>query len=214
MTAGDVMRRASTELNDVDRVRWTAPMLLDFGNDAARQTALLRPDLAAKRLTRKLEAGAMQVLPVGAFQLLDCPARLAGPDGPRISGLRRVERAALEAMGSGWLAAAQPGAYAGPRVFACDERTPAVFWVHPGPPETGPGVPEVWIELLAAVTPAPAVAETDPVDLPEVCLGPVLHWTLYRAFAVDSLSRENRERALFNHQAFYQSLARLPDRQD
>lgn len=201
MIAGLILERAGLLLSDTGFERWSRAALLGFLNEAVRQVVLVRPDASAVVETVLLAAGTRQSLPSGAVRLLGI-LRNMGPDG--LTPGRPVRLGDLSAQN-----AADPEWHAGQSAAAISEyfydlRTPSTYYVRPPASES----PPVHLEIAYTALPPVLASEEDDLGLDEMYAGPLLDWTLYRAFHADTESAAGRARAETHFKAFYQSLDR------
>ena len=193
MLASDILDRVSMQLNDTDRTRWTARMLLNYLTDAMRQTVLNRPDASATVVVMQLEAGKQrQRIPEGMVMLLKVTRNMI--DGT-IPG-RPISMTTREAMDNiaGMLLDLESSEI---RQYAFVQQTPEFFWVYPLP---GPGV---FVELECASDVDELNALTDELPLSSIWAEPLREYVLYRAYSLNGTSPQDRSRATEHLQQYY-----------
>ncbi|MBV7408765.1 DUF6682 family protein [Maritimibacter sp. DP1N21-5] len=190
ITAQDVIDRAALTLQDVDTVRWTTHEMLMWLQDAVRETAAIKPSTFAATIELSLEAGADQVLPDTATQMIRV---LRNTDGAAITV---VERHILDVMEPGWpTTAVVPFTDAVLHVIYDDE-APGEYMVYPG--NTGNG------SIQAVCCVPPVITETTDDITAKAAIVPVLtDYLLFRAFSKEagipgSAARAQAHRALFD----------------
>lgn len=183
IAATDLISRAGEILLDEDHIRWTIPELLNWINDAARETIIRRPAARAVAATLTLVEGTRQELPERGIQLLDMPRNMiASTTGDTTTykpgrSMRRVERSLLDDQDPEWHMK-RPSATL--RHFTFDERSPRIFYVYP-PAKAG-----VAVESLHSELPDDVTAETDELDMGAEYINALLAYMCFRAFSKDS----------------------------
>jgi len=212
MLAKDLVRRAVWLLADEGFHRWSEEMLLAFLSDAQRQVALHRPDATAVRAVVDLLPGTVQEIPAGGLRLMDV-LRAMGPDGTPGRAVRLVDRSALDACEPAWHATDSQGLHEElpileqlPDQYVHDERTPRLFYVFPPVADVGGR-----LEIVYSASPAELTSLDSPLCVDPVYAGPLLDYTLHRAFALDTDSETSRARSEGHLKAFGEALAaKLP----
>lgn len=190
--AADLISRASTILQDEEHVRWTTDELLEWINDAACATIILRPAARAVTAVLSLAAGTRQQLPGTAVQLLDV-VRNIGADGVTPGrSVRRVDRQLLDDQNPDWHAARPKNAV---KHFTFDERAPKVFYVYP------PAVAGTKVEALHSELPPTVTSDTDSLDMDAEYMNVLVSYICYRALSKDS-EFGNGTVAALHYQAF------------
>ncbi|WP_333826857.1 phage adaptor protein [Pararhodobacter sp.] len=202
-TAADVMRKASTILQDAGSVRWPLPELLGWLNDGMREIAILKPTATAATATMDLASGTKQALPDTYHQLLtvvrNVPGRVITP----------IVREVLDTQFPGWHDSDVMPFNASVVHVVNDTFDPRVFYVVPG--NTGTGV----IEIIASVLPAPIATPVNPlviesysgaVPIGDVYQGALTDFILYRAFSKDMNLPNAGQRAQTHYQQFGNAL--------
>ncbi|SMF94610.1 hypothetical protein SAMN02949497_1931 [Methylomagnum ishizawai] len=174
MTAGGIIGQARGVLLDQIGLDYPDAELLAWANEAAREVANLRPDLAVVIEEMDLVVGTLQTIPASGVRFWNLLRNSAGP------GVQHLDKAEVERFNPGWAAAVASATVKG---FFHDPRTPTVFEVFP--PNTGAG------RVLCAYTRVPAAMASlsDPWPLPDLYAGPAVDWVLFRAFSKDPRAR-------------------------
>ena len=202
LTASDIMERSSAIYNDTgyDRVSDSTadnPNWFQFLDDALKQVILLRPDSYCTTTTMQLTSGTKQSLPTAGIRLMDI-IRNMGVDGSTVgTPIFYVDRNVLDMSLSTWHSATEENAVDN---YWFDTDNPTVFYVTP--PNTGNG----YIELVYSINHAALTATTDSIGLKDIFLNPILSWSLYRAFLIDTDSEANWNRANHFYGDTYKSL--------
>ena len=194
MKASEILDRVSMQLNDVERVRWTVPMLLDYLTDAMRQTVLNRPDAAAVIKIAHLTPGqSRQDIPSGTVMLLKA-VRNVTPDGSRAGRpLTMTTREAMDAcFPLDWGITSN-------EIFqyAFVQQTPQYFWVYPLPGSSA------YIELECAADIPQLIELTEELPLANIWAEPLREYVLYRAFSLNAASQIDNARAQNHLQQYY-----------
>lgn len=188
--ASDIIDRAATVLNDAEHVRWPVTELIDWINDAASEVVIRRPQASIRTEAMTLAAGVNQALPDGAIQLVDVFRNVGG------RGISRIDRALLDAQDPDWYLTK-----AGATIhFMLDVETPNQFFVYP------PAKAQAQVEVKYSMAPPLVVQDTDTLELDRAYVGPLLSYTLYRAFSKDSEFADG-SLAVAHFQAFNEALA-------
>lgn len=198
-TAGDIIARARTVLNDSAGDRWSDTDLIADINAAIKQILVVRPDANPVTDVITLQPGTRQSIPGDGLRLMDV-IRNMGQDGATpglpVTG---VSRSILEALNRSWHRATGKTEI---RHFVFDEKAPTDFYVYPPAHATTP----VTVEILYSAMPAELVADTDVIPLAAVYEGPIEQWVLHMAFSRDIASRTSQALAGRYEAAFYRSL--------
>lgn len=197
MLAGEVLARVREDLHDLDGLRFTPAMLMQWLSDAQRAVVLLRPDAGAVVRTVTLKADStLQELPVGGVRFLGVLRNMAGTVDAPVPG-RAVVLTTLAALNAGaplWhLQAGSPLIYE----YAPDENTPALYWVSP-PPAEG-----VMVEIKYAVDPPEVTDENQELAVLGTFAEPLREYMLYRAYARNDQPIDYQSRANLHLQRFY-----------
>ena len=187
------------ELNDPNDDWWTESQLIGFINDAMRQLSLVRPDATSVVEVVTLVPGTKQAVPTARRRLLNV-IRNMGADGNTPGAVVwPVDRASLDSFNPDWHQ--DPEAVAIDN-FILDEDYPKTYYVTPPVHSTT----VVQVEVAFSVNPTLVSASGDTMTVDDVYKGPILHWALYRAYAVETESITSTKRAEEHKIEFYQSL--------
>ena len=147
--ARHVMSRASIILNDVGAVRWTAPELRNYLNDALREIAILKPNSVVATIDHPLVAGTEQTLPNNATLLVRVIKNTASKKAVSVLSNREV----MDRSIPGWQSAAVlPNAVDVVHVIY-DLANPKAFHCVPG--NTGAGRIEIVVSKLPDLVATP-----------------------------------------------------------
>lgn len=185
MKGQDIVDRARIVLNDAAGTRWTDAELALWITDGCGFIGLARPDSCALTATMTLAAGAKQSIagltPAGV-RLLDVVGNTGG------NAITIVDRQVLDAHKPDWRAASAGAT----ENYVFDNRDPRTFYVYP-PASAGAQIEIVYSQVPQAVTAGTLGSAT--LTQPDVYLGPLLDYVLYRAYAKDSDETHNAELA-------------------
>lgn len=199
-TAAQVMKRASTILQDADAIRWTPVELCDWLNEALRAIVAIKPNAKAGNVILTLAAGTKQTLPE-QYTILSRVLRNIGPTPGNAPGkaIRTLaKRDILDAQIPGWHDPAVLPATAAVSYVWQDLMALREFWVAPANDGNGR------IEVTVGMIPTPVTAPSNPldidayvqaVDLPDLFQPIILDMILYRAFSKDSAAPDAAQRA-------------------
>lgn len=144
-----VMTRASITLNDVGAVRWTAPELRNYLNDALREIAILKPNSVSVTIDHPLVAGTEQTLPNNATMLVRVIKNTASMKAVSVLSNREV----LDRSIPGWQNPAVLPRAADVVHVVYDLANPRTFHVAPG--NTGTGRLEIVVSKLPDMVSTP-----------------------------------------------------------
>lgn len=185
-TYADVMRRASTILQDESATRYSAIELFDWINQALVDVFTMKANAKTGVVQLPLVAGIQQTLPQEYAALIHIRRNTGGAAVKMLDNLTTLDN-----WLPGWTNPAVLPNAANVQFVYQDPLTPRNYVVVPG--STGSGT----LEAVVAQAPSPGVAPTaaadklDPtkyianVDLPDQYQTAVLHFALYRAFLKD-----------------------------
>lgn len=197
IAAKELTSRASTILQDEDHVRWPMPELLEWINDAARETILRRP--SARSITKVLELaeGTLQEIAAPCVQVLDVVRNL-GADGKTPGRIvRRIDRKLLDDQQPDWHMQRKRAQI---KHYTYDDRAAKSFYVYP------PAVAGTKVEALIAELPPTINDETQSIDMPPEYLNAMVNYMVYRALSKDS-EYANGQIATLQFQAFVDAVA-------
>lgn len=186
----EIIRRASTVLNDEDHVRWTLPELLDWVNDAAGEIVIRRPASGSRVARIDLVAGPLQSLPEGGNLVMDVVRNLPGRP------ISRVSRRLLDDQAPDWYGMRQTTRI---QHYMLEEETPRQFYVYP------PAAPGAAVEVKFSAAPTRVTAENQALGLDMQYIGPIVSYVLYRSLAKDS-EYANGAVAAAHFQAFNEAI--------
>ena len=180
MDARALAQDIARELQDLDGIRWPAPVLVGYLNDAQRFIVNRSASATAQEVELVLAAGVRQEIPAGARSLLEVIRNTGG----RQKAVTQVARGALNASAPGWASGRPRNAISH---FMTDARTPRLFDVYP------PAAAGVKVLAMLAMEPVDLAlpAGTSPNDVTgQLQLAPeyreaVRHYALFRAWSVD-----------------------------
>lgn len=203
-TAADVMKRASTVLQDNGAVRWTAPEMRDYLNDGLREIVTLKPNAKTATVPLALDLGAKQSLPSQYTVLCDviCNRITGNSKAVRVLASRQI----MDAQIPGWQDSATLPFSAAVTHVIQDLRDPRTFYVVPG--NTGDGEIEAVVGTMPTPVAVPGanVLEIDSynsaVDLSDVYQNALINYVLYRAFSKDSAQPGAAARAAAHFELF------------
>lgn len=208
-TAADVMRRASTILQDAGAVRWTAIELCDWLNEAQRVVVSIKPNALSRSVTLNLGPGTKQEIPAEYTMLSKVVRNFAGGvPGKAVRYIARREL--LDSMIPGWHDPAILPYSATVGYVWQDFMSPREFYVIPG--NDGSGA----VEAIVGVIPTPVpIAADDPlsiesyttvIEFGDLYQGVLLDFLLGRAFAKDSATADAAQRSQSHLQLGTQAL--------
>lgn len=195
-TAADVMRRASTILQDGDAIHWTAPELRDWLNEAMRAIVTVKPNATADTVSIPLVSGTLQTLPA-AYTMLHKVIR--NTNGKAIRTVAR--RAILDAQIPDWHSNSASGLLFNSVVDMAlqDPTSPREFYVVPG--NNGAGSVEAIVSISPVPIPLPssgvldAASYTTTIPMDDIYQGILMDLLLFRAFSKDSAAPDATQRA-------------------
>jgi len=196
--AQSIIDRAGKLLQDITKVRWTEPELLEWLNDGQREIVNLRPDANPKNIAVVMVTGTKQNIPATGIRLIDI-VRNMGTDGLTPGrGVRIVDREVLDSQLPDWHAST-PAAES--KHYCFDARDPKQFYVYPPQPAVSPG----FLELVYSEAPADILIGAV-ITIDDVYSNAILDYIMYRAYSKDAEYAANPARATSHYQAFALSL--------
>lgn len=206
--ARDVMKRASTILQDMDAVRWPAIELHGYLNDGLREIVTLKPSANTKTVNLSLVEGTKQTLPAQYTVLSRVVRNMASPTAGA-SAIRPVARRdILDSQIPGWQdSTVMPFAKNVVHVIH-DLADPRTFYVVPG--NNGTGLIEAVVGAMPAVNAPPANTAdqllldsyTNTVDIPDVYQNALIDYVLYRSYSKDNRVAGAAQRAVAHFELF------------
>jgi hypothetical protein len=194
--ASDLIYRAGILLQDETHIRWTTTELIAWINEGVGALIRLKPAAGAKRVLFGLASGAMQTLDEYVVQLIDVVHNMAADKVTPGRAIRLTDRQLIDSANPDWHTMKKATVI---KHFMYDDRTPAIFYVYP------PSMPNVLIEAVMAIMPAPIDNELDKIQLSLEYADSVLNYMLYRAFAKDN-EYANAAMSTGYYQAFIASM--------
>ena len=199
-TYADVMRRASTILQDKGAKRYSAAELKDWIDQGLVDIYTMKPNAKTGVVTLTLSAGTEQTLPEQYSMLIEIMGNVGGGRIDLLDNLDTVSE-----WHPGWDDATVIPNAEKPRYAYHDPDTPRAFTVIPGALATSE------IRAKVGMAPVPGAAPTggdalDPakytatVDLPDAYQTAVLHFALYRAFLKDADNPASATQATAHHE--------------
>lgn len=215
--ARQVMQAASTILQDVGTVRWTAAELLDHLNAGVREIVTRKPTASTKHVSLSLVSGTLQTLPAAYTMLCDVTRNLTAPHpNPVGGGSIRVmaSRSLMDQQIPDWQdSASLPFAKRVIHVIP-DAADPRAFLVVPG--NDGTGMIEAIVGFMPTAVAAPSGAAaletsnyTGEVPLPDAYRNALVEYVLHRAFAKDAGVPGAAERAVAHLNLFTDMLGAI-----
>lgn len=200
-TAADVMRRASTILQDADAVHWTAVELCDWLNEGMRAIVTIKPNAKTESMVLSLVSGTKQSLPENVMILSKIVRNVGGAPGnlPGKAIRTLARREIIDAQIPEWHSTSGLAYSAVVDMAFQDPMSPREFYVVPG--NTGTGRIEAIVGILPTPVPRPSSGVLDvssygaTVPLADEYQGILLDFVLFRAFSKDSAAPDAANRA-------------------
>ncbi|WP_126975575.1 phage adaptor protein [Frigidibacter oleivorans] len=213
--AKDVMRRASTILQDSGAVHWLAAELFAYLQDGIREVVAIKPNANSRIVILSLVAGTRQELPA-EYSILSRVIRniVQGQEERGGAAIRPIDRSVLDAQIPGWQdKSVMPFARAVLHVVH-DMTTPRQFYVVPG--NNGEGRIEAAVGVVPLELSGPtgsAMLDVEAydsfVDLPDLYRNPLVDYVLYRALSKDSGEANAAARATAHYSSFTAALGAI-----
>jgi hypothetical protein len=198
LTAGNIVDRAETILQDTTNIRWQSTELLQWLNDAQRQIVLLKPDANPVVESVLLTVGTKQTIPSTGTQFIDMTRNMgASPGTTPGAAITYIRRNILDEQNPSWHSTT---ASATVQHFTFDNRSPKVFYVYP------PSVGTSYAEIHYANAPTDCLTGSN-LALGDVYANPILDYILYRAYSKDADYAANEQRAAGALKRFYEALS-------
>lgn len=213
--AREVMTRAQYILQDAGAVRWTAPELRLWLNDALREIAIRKPNATAESVELSLQRGTYQRIPDEFQSLISINRNLVTlDDSPERRGGGRIVtptmREVMDAQIPGWQDNAKLP-YARQVMHYIEEIIDRrSFYVVPG--NDGTGIVEATVSRIPAEVPVPAGNVLDAesydtvVEIGDIYRSALVDYSLYRAFSKDMNIQGGAQRAQMHYQQFADAL--------
>lgn len=198
VSALSILKRVVDQLMDATNVRWSAAELVRYLNDGQKEILIYRPDATGTTLTVNLAAGAKQMLPEGAFKLLDVVRNTGGTK----AAVRKIDQKLLDAQLPEWYNGSTSTVV---KHYMYDVRDPRVFYVYP-PAAVGAAI-EVFYSVYPTAIAEPAVGAayttvSGDISVNDFYSNALIDYVLFRAFAKDAEFGGNAARAQAHYAAF------------
>lgn len=191
MTGNDVDKQLS-DLNDPDKVTWTASDRLAWIVAGVREIATHKPKSSTSSENLQLAIGTKQQLPTGAIAVQDLVCNL-GEDGDTPGrGITTVSAERLRAARPSWRSETGTAV----KHLVVDDRDPKAFYVWPGP------VQPTFVEALLHRIPAEVTSFEAVLPLDDSYLNPLVHYCKFRAYAKDGENPDHAALAVAHYNAF------------
>jgi hypothetical protein len=184
VTANTILTRVRSQLIDdgltrlpPGPVRWTDDELLRWLSDGQRTLVAMDPALGEITAPLALSQGTKQVLPVGAFMLLDIKRNM-GTDGETPGRVVTVvTRENLDRVDPNWHASLRSDVTLH---YVYDPKQPRVYYVYP--PSTGLN----YLDVSRAASPADFTAMNDVMTVPDLYQTALFDYVMFRAHQKDT----------------------------
>jgi hypothetical protein len=213
LTAGLILGRAQTALQDQAGTRWPLTELLGYLNSGIQEIALQKPTSFSKTVLIPLAAGTYQVVPTGYSAVIRGIRNITSGVGvtPRIAGraIQPARRADLDAQFLDWHDVGEvPMAKSVMHIIA-DEADPLVFYTFP--PNDGTGLIEAVAAEIPAAIPVPAsptvlASYTAVLPLSDIYEGPLADYVMFRALSKETTLAGAGQKAQAHYQLFASAL--------
>ncbi len=199
----DLLAKVAVLLSDDGFVRWTAPQLQGWLNDAYRETVNLRPDSNMLVGEFACVAGPRQAITTSfdtASRLVECVRNTAAASNK--SRVKLASRSSVDSMRPNWYAETET---VNIELYVFDPRTPTEFLVYP------PAAATARLEVLYASVPAPhtltdgqltSSATAEVIRIGDTFANALLDYVMYRAYATDTEAS-----SMAKASAYYQAFA-------
>lgn len=201
--ARHVMSRASIILNDVGAVRWTAPELRNYLNDALREIAILKPNSVVEKINHTLVAGTEQTLPANATLLVRVIKNVTSKKAVSVL----TDREVMDRSIPGWQNSTVLPYQVDVVHVIYDVANPKMFHVAPG--NTGTGQLEIVVSKLPDLVAAPEnntnldiQSYTDEVSLDSLYINACIDYVVHAALMKDAALAGAAARATTHYQKF------------
>lgn len=205
--ARHVMNRASIILNDVGAVRWTAPELRNYLNDALREIAILKPNSVVATINHALVQGTEQTLPGNATLLVRVIKNTASKKAVSVI----TDREVLDRSIPGWQNSTVLPYQKDVVHVIYDVANPKTFHVAPGNDATGSL--EIVVSKLPDLVAAPENnnnldinSYTDLVELDSLYINPCIDYVVHAALLKDAALAGAAARSQAHYQRFMASI--------
>lgn len=205
--ARHVMSRASIILNDVGAVRWTAPELRNYLNDALREIAIIKPNSVVKTIDLALDEGTEQELPANATLLVRVIKNKVSKKAVSILANREV----MDRSVPGWQNSTVLPFGQNVVHVIYDIANPRIFHVVPG--NDGTGNIEIVVSKLPDMVAMPENnnnldigSYTDEVELDSLYINACIDYVIHAALAKDAGLAGAAARSAAHYQKFRENI--------
>lgn len=181
----DILKRASTLLNDLGGTRWPPAEMIDWLNEGQQALAEIKADAKVVTATATLAAGAIQSLPADGLSLIGVLENVGG------SAVTPCDKAALDLFVPGWVT--RPTA--SKVIHFMPGEKPETFYVYPAQSST-----PARVRISYSAKPA-TVTSNSAIDVRDIYADNLVNYILYRALSKDA-EVGHAERAAAYYQAF------------
>ena len=207
ITVNSILDKAGVVINDNLKVRWPAPELVDWINDAQREIVMLKPEASMANLSMLLTASSTkQSIPTTGIQFIDIVRNTGAAGTTPGKSIKIIPRELLDAQVPNWHTDANTAGYV--QRYTYDPRDPKHFYVYPQAPAT------TWyVEAVYSVAPATivydlvtGVSTPATISLDDIYANMILNYVLYRCFSKDATYAGNAGIASACYQLFTSGL--------
>lgn len=203
MTGQTIYDRAGRILADSGHVRWVEAEMLGWINAGQQAIVALRPNALTAVALQTTVAGTKQTFDQFTLhnRLLEVVRNMGTLGNSPGKAIDLIDKKVMDAVLPDW----HNPMYAADEVkaYMYDPKYPNTFYIWP--PAIG-GTDWI-IELLVSTKPATVSSMATTLDLPDIYVDILLDYVLYRAFAKDTTSQINIQRATEYHQKFLGALS-------
>jgi hypothetical protein len=197
VTAQTILTRVRSQLIDEQPTkRWTDDELLRWLSDGQRTLVAMNPSLGMKMVSIPTQPGTLQVLPPGAFMLLDIQRNMYRNDDDSFTPGREVtvvSRENLDRTDPNWHTSRRSDVT---HHFIYDALQPLVYFVWP--PSTGVN----YLDTNLAMTPVDFDSLDDPMIVEELYQTALFDYVMFRAHQKDTDYSAGNEKAATYLQLF------------
>ncbi len=195
ITAGSVVEKAGTILQDVTNTRWPESELLGWLNDGQREVVKFKPDACIQSVDHSFAEGTKQTLPDDGIVFIHLGRNTAATSSKKV--IRQINRRILDDQVPGWHA--QDGTL-DVEHYVYDPQDPKHFYVYPPAASGAQG------ELVYSASPTDCASTSSTIAVDDVYANTLLDYILYRAYLKDAEYSANDSRAQSAKSAFLEGL--------
>ena len=181
----DILKRASTLLNDLGGTRWPPAEMIDWLNEGQQALAKIKADAKVVTAPVTLVAGALQSLPDDGIALIGVLENVGG------SAVTPCDKSALDMFSPGWVT--RPTAAKVIHFMPGEKR--GTFYVYPAQSST-----PAQVRVSYAAKPE-TVSSNEEIDVRDIYADNIVNYILYRALSKDA-EVGHADRAAAYYQAF------------